>query len=152
MILDVVASAGHVVHDGICVDSDTCSSACLDHIAELLACTTSTLELVGDRLVIEPPRVELTVLRPFVREYRLHSGEDFNSHPTLLSQKGALFFNISMRPSEHLDNTALLSVLVNGILIDLLVLPREVKWFHSDREIICAIACFDSESVCLRDP
>ena len=151
MLLDVVASAGHVVHDGICVDSDTCSSACLDHIAELLSGATSTLEFVRDRLVIEPPWVELTVLRPLVGEHGLHGGEDLDTHPALFGQIGALLLDVSMRPSKHLDDTALLSVLVNGILIDEFVLPGEVHWFERDGIVVCTITSFDSKSQCLLD-
>ena len=146
MLLDVVASARHVVHDGICVDSYTCSPACLDHVAELLTCATSTLEFVGDGLVIEPPWVELTVLGPLVREHGLHGREDFDTHPALFGQVGALLLDISMRPSEHLDDAALLSVLVNVSLMDEFVLPREVHWFERDSVIVCAIVGFDSES------
>ena len=151
MLLDVVATSRHVVHDGICVDSDTCSSACLDHVAELLSCATSTLEFVRDRLVIEPPWVELTILRPFVREYGLHGRENFHTHPSLLRQVGALLLDISMGPSKQLYNTALLSILVNGILIDELILPREVHWFERYCEVVCAIASFDCESERLFD-
>jgi hypothetical protein len=36
----------------------------------------------------------------------------------LFGQVGALLLDISMRPSEHLDDAALLSVLVNVSLVD----------------------------------
>mmetsp|Transcript_14716 Transcript_14716/g.18480 ORF Transcript_14716/g.18480 Transcript_14716/m.18480 type:complete len:490 (+) Transcript_14716:575-2044(+) len=140
---DVVASARHVVDDGIGVDSDTSSSASLDHIAKLLAGATTAFELVRCRLIVEPPRVQFTVLRPFVREDRLTNWEDLDAHPALLSKVLALLLDIVVRPAEHFDDCALLAALVDVGLIDGGALPDQVHCLEVDGVGLAAVTRLD---------
>jgi hypothetical protein len=102
-----------VVDNSISVNTDASSSASLDHVTELFTAAMTTSKLVRDWLVVEPPRIKLTVLRPLVAEDRLHHWENSDSHPASLRQIRALLLNVSMRPSKHLNNTSLLSIFVN---------------------------------------
>jgi len=139
VLKDIVTATRHMVHNGVSVDTDSVSSACLDHVAELFAGATTALKLVGSGLVVEVPRVEFTLLRPLVREDRFADWEDFDAHPALLGKVLALLLNVSVRPAEHLDDGALLAILVNIRLVDLGTLPNEVHCLGGDREGVASI-------------
>ena len=91
-------------------------------------------------------------MRPFVGEDRLGNWENFDAHPALLSEVGALFLDVSVRPAEHLDDAALLTVFVNSRLVNCGSLPNEVHWLESDGIVFSAVVGFDleSESICER--
>ena len=110
---DIISTATHVVDNGVSVNAYTLSAASLNQIAELFSGSVTTVQLVGSWLIVEPPRIKLTVLRPLVAEDRLHHWENSDSHPASLRQIRALLLNVSMRPSKHLNNTSLLSIFVN---------------------------------------
>ena len=118
-----------MVDNGIGVDTDSSGSAGLNRVAELLTGSTTTLKLVRDGLVVEPPWVELTLLGPLVGEDGLRDGEQLDSHPAGLTEELALFLDISVRPSEKLNDSTLLTVLVNIRLVNLIGLEHEVHWF-----------------------
>jgi hypothetical protein len=42
----------------------------------------TTVKLIADGLIIEPPRVKFTILGPFEGENRFLRREDFHSHPS----------------------------------------------------------------------
>jgi len=89
-------------------------------------------QFIGDRLVVEPPRVKLSILRPFIREYGFLRREDFDSHPAHFAKRRALLLDVSVWPSEHLNDRALLSALVHAPLRDTGGLPDEVQWLKVD--------------------
>lgn len=126
MVQNIVTSTRHVIYDGVCVDADASCTTGLDHVAELLTGSVTSVQFVGDWLIVEPPGVKLTILRPLVAEDRLRNWENFYAHPAHLGQVRALLFDVLMRPSEHLDNASLLAVLINRRLIDGCSLPDEV--------------------------
>ena len=82
---DIVASATHVVDNCISIDTDSSSSASLDHVTELLSVAVATIQSVADRLVVEPPGVKFTILRPFIREDTFLRREDLDTHPSHLA-------------------------------------------------------------------
>ena len=82
---DIVASTTHVVDNCISIDTDTSSSASLDHVTELLSVAVATIQSVADRLVVEPPGVKFTILRPFIREDTFLRREDLDTHPSHLA-------------------------------------------------------------------
>ena len=145
MIQDVVATTRHVVDDGIGVDSNTSGPAGPDHVSETLTSTTTSLKLVRNGLIVEIPWVKLTILGPLVREDRLRNWVDFDAHPALLSQVSTFFRDVSMRPAKHLDNTSLLSILINWILVNLTGLPGEINWFEGDGEVLRPVVALDLE-------
>lgn len=128
-----------MIDDSIGVNTDASGSASLDHVTKLFAGATTALELVGSGLIVEPPGVELTLLRPLIREGRLADREDLDAHPALFSQILALFFNVSVRPAEHLDDGTLLATLVGIRLVDGGTLPDEVNCFRIDGERLTSV-------------
>ena len=89
-------------------------------------------QFIGDRLVVEPPGVEFSILRPFIREYGFLRWKHFDSHPAHLAEGCALLLDVSIWPSEHLNDRALLSALVHPPLRDTGGLPHEVQWLKVD--------------------
>ena len=83
----------------------------------------SATQIIRNWLIVEPPGIEFSVLGPLVRKYGFLSRENFHAHPTHLSKRFALCLNVSMGPSEHLDDTSFLTVLIGGVLVDDSVLP-----------------------------
>ena len=79
---DIVASTAHVVDNCISIDADTSSSASLDHVTELLSVTVATIQSVADWLIVEPPGVKLSILRPFIREDTFLGWEHLDTHPS----------------------------------------------------------------------
>jgi hypothetical protein len=150
MVQNIVAATRHVVHNSVSVDTHTSSSASLNHVTELFARAATTLKLVRNRLIVKPPRVKLSILRPLVRKDGLGNWENFDAHPALLSEVGAFFLDVSVRPAKHLNNTTLLTVFVNSRLVDCSSLPDEVHWFEGDGIVLCAVVRLDrkGESIC----
>ena len=146
MVKDVVTSTGHVVDHSIGINSDTCSSASLNHVSELFAGTTTTLKLVRSGLVVEPPWVELAILRPLVGEDGFSDGEDLDAHPALLGQVCAFFLHIIVWPAEEFNNSTFLTVFINWVLLNCASLPDEAHWFKSDSIISTAVISLDHES------
>lgn len=139
MVQDVVAATSHVIDNSVSIDSHTSCSASLDHITELLTGSTTTLEFIGSGLIVPPPGVELTVLRPFEGECRLGDWVNFDAHPALFAQVFALLSHISVRPSKHLDDATLLTILIDCILVDLVCLPDKVDRLEGDLVIAVAV-------------
>lgn len=123
MVENIVSTAGEVVHDSVGVDTDTQTAASVDHAFEVITSAHAAFQSVGDGLVHEPPGVQLTILGPLVCENGLLSGVDLDAHPATSSQLLALLLDILVRPAEHLNDTALLTILIFGTLIDGRVLP-----------------------------
>ena len=146
VIQDIVATTGHVVHNSISVDTNASSSASLDHVPELFARATSSLEFVGSGLVVEPPGVELSTLRPAVGEDGLADGEDLDAHPALLGKILALFLNVSMRPTEHLNNGTLLAFIIDVRLVNSSALPDEVDGLKLNLIAIATIRGTDGQA------
>jgi hypothetical protein len=92
----------------------------------------STVQFVADRLVVEPPWVEFSILRPFHRDDSFLRWEDLNSHPAHFTKVWAFLFNILVGPSKKFDNTSLLAVVVLRTLVDRFSLPDEVNGFKSN--------------------
>ena len=134
-----------MIDNSIGIDANTCSSARLDHVFEFFTCATATLKLVRGGLVVEPPWVELAVLWPLIGEDRLRDWEDLDSHPALLGQVRALFFDIVVRPAEHLNNCSFLTALIGSILLDFPCLPDKTHWFKSDGVIRGAVVGLNLE-------
>lgn len=84
-------------------------------------------ELVRNWLIVEPPRVQFSILRPFIGKHALLGREDLNSHPSSLAKMCTFLLDISIRPSEELNDTALLTSLILGALIDFGTLPDEIE-------------------------
>ena len=80
----IVSTAGHVVEHGIGVDSNSMGAASIDQAAELVTRATTTIEVVGDGLIVPIPGVDLAVLHPDVGHHGLLSREDFDTHPATL--------------------------------------------------------------------
>jgi hypothetical protein len=120
-----------VVHNCVSIDTDTCSSASLDHITELLSVTVATIQFVADRLVVEPPGVKFTILRPFIREDTFLRWEHLDTHPTHLAKCSALSLDVGIRPAEHFDDSSLLSIFVLRTLGDIGGLPDEIEGLKS---------------------
>lgn len=128
---DIVASATHVVHNCVSIDTDTCSSASLDHVTELLSVTVATIQFVADRLVVEPPGVKFTILRPFIREDTFLRWEHLDTHPSHLAKCSALSLDVGIWPAEHFDDGSLLPIFVLRTLGDIGGLPDEIEGLKS---------------------
>jgi hypothetical protein len=89
----------------------------------------TTCQLIADRLIIEPPRIELSILRPFVGENAFLRRENFDSHPSHLSKGSAFCLDISIGPTEHLEDSTLLASLVLRALRYRSSLPNKVEGF-----------------------
>jgi len=113
MVKDIIASTSHVIDNSICINSYANKSALLNHFTKLLTSSTSTSQLIGSWLIVEPPWIQLTTLWPFKAESGFGNWEYLNTHPTLLSKILTLLFDILMRPSKHLDNGTLLTLEVH---------------------------------------
>lgn len=129
---DVVASTTHVVDNCISIDTDTSSSASLDHVTELLSVTMATIQSVADGLVVEPPGVKFTILRPFIREDTFLRREDLDTHPSHLAKCSALSLYVGIWPAEHFDDGSLLTIFVFRALGDIGGLPDEIEGLKSD--------------------
>ena len=143
MVQDIVAATGHVIDNSVSIDSHTSCSASLDHITELIARTTTTLELIGSGLIVPPPGVEFTVLRPFEGECRLSDWVNFDAHPALFAQVFALLSYISVRPAKHFDDATFLTIFIDSVLVDLISLPDKVDRLEGDLVIAVAVVGLD---------
>ena len=128
----IVASTTHMVDNCISIDTDTSSSASLDHVTELLSVTVATIQSVADWLVVEPPGVKFTILRPFIREDTFLRRENFDTHPSHLAKCSALSLDVGIWPAEHFDDSSLLSIFVLRTLGDIGGLPDEIEGLKSD--------------------
>jgi hypothetical protein len=99
-----------VVDDCVSINSYTSSSACLNHVTEFSSISVARIQLIADWLIVEPPRVKLTILRPLIREDTLLRWEHFDSHPAHLTKRGAFSLDICIRPAEHLKDSSLLTL------------------------------------------
>lgn len=129
---DIIASTTHVVYNCVSIDTDTCSSASLDHVTELLSVTVATIQSVADRLVVEPPGIKFTILRPFIREDTFLRREHLYTHPSHFAKCSALSLDVGIWPAEHFDDSSLLSIFVLRPLGDIGGLPDEIEGLKSD--------------------
>jgi len=101
--------------------------------------------LVGDWLIHEPPWVELTILWPLIRLDSFLRWENFHSHIASFGKESALVFDISVWPSEKLNDGTLLSILVVVSLLDLWELPEKILLLHSDGILLAVrVNCLDN--------
>jgi len=141
-----------VVGDGISVNSNTSSSASLDHISELLSGSVSSIEFVGSWLIHEVPWVKLTILWPLVGENRFLWWENFDSHVPSFAKELALLSDVSIWPSKHLNDGSLLSILIVISLVDLSTLPHKVLNLLSNGVFFAiSIGCFDNKGKSIRE-
>jgi hypothetical protein len=127
---DVITTTAHVVDNGVGINANSGLATGLNHVTELSAGSVARVKSIGDWLVVEPPGVQLSVLRPCIREYRLLRREHLDSHPTHFAKSSALVLNVSPRPSEHFDDSTLLALLIGISLRDVFSLPDEVEGLH----------------------
>jgi hypothetical protein len=73
----------------------------------------AAVQAVADRLVHEPPRIQLAILWPFVRKDALLGGKDLHRHVPHLTQRNAFHRYVFVRPSEELHDGAPLTVVEN---------------------------------------
>lgn len=128
-----------MINNGVGIDTDSSCSAGLDHIAELLSRTVATIKSVAHWLIVEPPGVKLSVLGPFHREDTLLRREYLNSHPAHLAERRAFSLDVSIGPSEHLNDGTLLPLVVLRTLRDVGTLPHKVKRLESNVPILSGI-------------
>lgn len=144
---DIISSTSHMVDDCISIDSDSSFSASLNHASQLISSSMSAIKFVRCWLVHEPPGVEFTILWPFISENRFLWWKNFDSHVTCLTKEFAFFSNISIWPSEELNNCSFLTILVVGSLIYWLSLPNKVTWLNSNSPCFSiSICCFNLKS------
>ena len=62
MVLDIVTSDRHMVYNSVGVDTDIVGAAGGDEATKSFVRSTATLEVVSNGLIVEVPRVELTIL------------------------------------------------------------------------------------------
>lgn len=129
---NIVAATTHVVNDGISIDANTFRSASLNQITKLFSCSMTTRQLVADGLIVEPPRVQLSILRPLIREDTFLRWENFDSHPTHLSKRSALFLDVSIWPSKHFKNSSLLALLILVADRNMCSLPNKIERLKVD--------------------
>jgi hypothetical protein len=130
-----------MVNNSIGVDSNSSSSASLDHITELLSGSMTAVKLVAGWLVVEPPWVELAILRPLVREDTLLRRENFDSHPAHLTESRAFSLDISVGPAKHFKDSAFLSALVFASLWNVSSLPDKVEGLKSNSPRFSIFIC-----------
>lgn len=128
---DIITTATHVIDDGVGVNPETEATACLDHISQFLSGSMTTVKFIRNGLIVEPPRIQLTILRPFEGEDRFLRREDLNSHPASFGDRGTLLFNISVRPAEEFDDSTLLTTFVLRSLVNMGTLPNKIKCLKS---------------------
>jgi hypothetical protein len=121
-----------MVDNCISIDTDTSSSASLDHVTELLSVTVATIQSIADWLVVEPPGVKFTILRPFIREDTFLRWEHLDTHPSHLAKCSALSLDVGIWPAKHFDDSSLLSIFVLRTLGDIGGLPDEIEGLKSD--------------------
>jgi hypothetical protein len=63
---DIITTAAHMVNNCISIDTNTSSTASLNQIAKFLSGSVTSRKLVRYRLIVEPPWVKLSILRPFI--------------------------------------------------------------------------------------
>jgi hypothetical protein len=110
---NIVTSTAHMIWNCICKYSHSSCSASLNHITEFLSRSMTSLQLVTHRLIVEPPRVKLTLLRPFKGKDTFLRREYLKAHPTHLSERFTLVFNVRIGPSEEFDDCTFLSSVVH---------------------------------------
>jgi hypothetical protein len=153
MVLNIVTTTRHMVDNCISVNTHTMGTTSCDQTAECITVTTSAIQVVRNWLIVEIPWIQLSVLRPFVRNHGFLSGEDFNSHPAHFAKCFTLSFDISVWPAKHLDNSTLLTIVVCCILNDGWILPNEIRGFRLVSELCTrSISSLhdQGESICKR--
>jgi hypothetical protein len=139
-----------VVHDCVSKNSDTVASASVDHGFELLSGSHPSLKFVRDGLIHEPPRVQLAVLRPRVGEHGFLWRENSHSHVSCLANHLALLLNVSVRPSEHLNDGTFLAALVAWVVAALAErgsVPDEVNFLKSNLVVAVCIRARHSDGL-----
>ena len=89
-------------------------------------------QFVRDRLVVEPPRVELTILRPFIWEDGFLRREDLYTHPSHFTKRGTFLLDVSIGPAEHFNDSTLLTFVVHATLRNISSLPDKIQWLKID--------------------
>lgn len=128
----IIATTGHVVDNSASVDSNAVGAASLNHASELSSGATTSIQVVGDGLIVPVPGVDLPGLGPFVGEDSLVSGEYFDAHPSHLAESLALSLDFGVGPAEHFNDTTLLAAVVRIRLVNRGVLPDEILLFNRD--------------------
>jgi hypothetical protein len=104
------------------------------------------VQVIRNWLIVEVPWIKFIIHWPFPRHNRLLSREDFHTHPAHFSECFTLSFNVCVRPSEHFDDTTLLTVFIGSILVNSGILPNEIGGFRRDCEFFAlSVSCLDSE-------
>ena len=153
VVLNIVTTTRHMVDNCISVNTHTMGTTSCDQTAECITVTTSAIQVVRNWLIVEIPWIQLSVLRPFIRNHGFLSGEDFNSHPAHFAKCFTLSFDISVWPAKHLDNSTLLTIVVCCILNNGWILPKEIRGFRLVSELCTrSISSLhdQGESICKR--
>ena len=129
----IVSAACHVVYDGIRVNSHVLRSTSFDHFSELVSCSQSAWKLIWNRLILEPPGVDFSVLRPFVCHDVLIWWKYLDSHVPRLLEEFAFLFNFFVRPSKQLNNGSSLTF-VEGVFwrVNFRGIPVKVHILEND--------------------
>ena len=146
MLQSVVTTTGHVINYGISINTNTMWAASFDQTSKLGTSTTTTMKVVWNRLIVEPPWIKFPILWPFISNYRLLCWENFNTHPSHLTESFAFCLDISMGPTKHFDDTSFLTIFIDCILNDGWILPNEIWRFRWVCELRArAISCFNNK-------
>lgn len=146
MFQSVVTTTGHVINYGICINTNTMWATSFNQTTKLGTSTTTTMKVVWDRLIVEPPWIKLPILWPFISNYWLLCWKNFDTHPSHLTESFTFCLDISMRPTKHFNNTSFLTIFINGILNDGWILPNEIWRFRWVCELRArTICCFNNK-------
>lgn len=133
---NIIATSGHMVDNSIGINTNTSSTACLDHVTQFVSGSHSRVKFIGNRLINKEPGIQLAILRPLIRHEGFIWWEHLDSHVTSLGKERTLFLDVSVRPSKEFYDSTFLSILVVIRLIDGIGLPDKVGGLHSYLKVL----------------